>query len=48
MKKLWVIALSVWLVLYGILTISNLHFDGQNLIMGVLVILSGILLLMDR
>lgn len=34
----WKILLACWLVLWGLLAISNFKFDGQNLIMGCLAI----------
>lgn len=46
--KLWRIALACWLILYGLLTISNIRFDGQNLLVGFLAIAAAILLLFDK
>ena len=47
-RKIWMILLAVFLVVYGLLLISNIRFEGQNLIVGVLAIAAGILLVFDR
>lgn len=47
-RKLWIILLGVWLIAYGLLLITNLRFEGQNLIMGVLAIATGVLALFDK
>lgn len=47
-RKLWVVALAVWLVLYGLLSITNFRFEAQTLIMGCLAIVAGVLLALDR
>lgn len=47
-RKLWVIALAVWLFLYGVLAITNIRFDGQNLIVGLLAIVAAVLLAFDK
>lgn len=47
-RKLWVIALAIWLVLWGLLAISNFKFEMQGFLMGVLAIVAGVLLVLDR
>ena len=46
--RLWKIALASWLILYGLLAISNVRFEAQNLVMGLLAIAAAVLLLFDR
>lgn len=33
-RKLWAICLAVWLVLWGLLQISNVRFEAQGLLLG--------------
>ncbi len=40
-RTLGVILLCVWLVLTGLLMISNFKFDAQNVVMGFLAIAAG-------
>lgn len=47
-RKLWVIALAVWFALWGLLHISNVHFEAENLLMGVLALAVAVLALLDR
>ncbi len=47
-RKLWVILLAVWLVLWGLLSVSNFSFKFQDAVMGFLAIVAGVLLAMDR
>jgi hypothetical protein len=47
-RKLWVVALAIWLVLWGLLAITNFRFEMQGFLMGVLAIASGVLLALDR
>jgi uncharacterized membrane protein HdeD (DUF308 family) len=47
-RKLWVITLAIWLVLYGLFAITNLKVEAANLIMGILAIAAGILLVLDK
>lgn len=47
-RKLWMIALAVWLVLTGLLMVTNFRFEAANLIMGVLAIVTAGLLTLDR
>lgn len=47
-RKLWVIALAVWFIVWGLLAVTNLKFEAQNLLMGVLALVAGVLALLDR
>lgn len=47
-RKLWAIAIAAWLVLWGLLAVSNVRFEAQGLIMGLLAIVAGVLLILDR
>jgi len=46
--KLWRIALAVWLILYGLLAITNVRFEMQGFLMGVLAVAAAALLLFDK
>lgn len=45
---LWKIALAVWLILTGILLVTNIRFEAQGLILGVLAIAAAVLLLFGK
>jgi hypothetical protein len=47
-RKFWVIALTAWLILWGLLAVTNFRFDASNLIMGLLAIVAGVLLVLDK
>ena len=47
-RKLWCIALAAWFLLWGLLAISNVRFDAQNLVMGLLAIAVAVLVLFDK
>jgi hypothetical protein len=47
-RKLWAIALAVWLLLYGIFALTNLQVQFATFIMGVLAIVAAVLLALDR
>lgn len=47
-RKFWVIALAVWMILYGFLAVTNVRFEAQSLIMGLLAFAVAILALLDR
>lgn len=47
-RKLWAICLAVWFIVFGLLTLTDVRFDGQNIIMGVLAIAVGILVILDK
>jgi hypothetical protein len=47
-RKLWMIALAVWFLLYGLLAITNFRFDLQGFVMGALAIVVAVLVALDR
>ena len=47
-QKLWCIVLAVWLVLWGLLAVSNLQFQLSEFVLAVLAIAAGVLLVLDR
>jgi hypothetical protein len=38
----------VWLIAWGLLAVSNIRFDAQSLLLGVLAVAAGVLALLDR
>lgn len=47
-RKFWQIGLIIFLALWGLFAISNLKFEAQNLIMGIVAIATAILLAFDK
>jgi hypothetical protein len=47
-KKLGLLLLSIWLILNGLTALTTFRFHGLHLIMSILVIVSGILIIVDR
>ena len=47
-RALGMILLGVWLVLSGLFTLTGLNFSGQALVMGLLALLAGLFILLDR
>jgi hypothetical protein len=46
--KLWRIALAAFLILWGLLLITNIRFEMQNFLEGLLAIAAAVLLLFDK
>ncbi len=46
--KLWRIALATWLILYGLLAITNVRFEMQGFLMGLVAIVAAVLILFDK
>lgn len=46
--KLWRIVLAAWLILYGLLLVSNVKFEASNLLLGFGAIAAAALLLFDK
>lgn len=46
--KYWALVLAAWLLFTGLLMITNVRFEAQNLILGVLAIVAAVLLALDR
>jgi hypothetical protein len=47
-KNIGMLLLSIWLILYGLIALFKLDFNGLPIIMGILAIAAGILLLLGR
>lgn len=47
-RDLGPVLLAAWLVLNGLAQLINLHFTGMGLILGLLAILAGVLILLER
>ena len=47
-RKLWVIALAIWFLLWGLLAVTNIKFEAQNVVMGFLAIAVAVLAAFDR
>lgn len=47
-RKLWLIALALWFGFYCLLAITNVRFEMQNLLMGILAGAVCVLALLDR
>lgn len=47
-KNLGLILLSIWLILTGLFAIISFNFDGREIAMAILAIVSGVLLLFGK
>lgn len=47
-RKLWVICIGLWFVIWGILALTNIQFVFSNVVLGLLAIVGGICLFLDR
>ncbi len=47
-KNIGMLLLSIWLILYGLFAVFGLHFNGSEIIMGLLAIAAGIFILLGR
>ena len=47
-RKLWMIALALFFLLYALLALSNFAFVAQNIVMGILALAVAVLLFLDR
>lgn len=47
-RKLGILLLSIWLILEGLIRLTSFDFRGLGIIMGILALLAGILLLVER
>jgi hypothetical protein len=48
MPNIGMLALAVWLILYGLLAVFNISFSQENIIMGILALIAGVLILIKR
>ena len=47
-KNLGMILLSIWLILTGLFAVISFNFDGREIAMAILAIVSGVLLLFGK
>ena len=47
-SNIGMLLLSIWLILYGLIALFSLSFNGLGIIMGILAIAAGIFLLLGR
>jgi hypothetical protein len=47
-KNLGMLLLSIWLILTGLIALTNFSFHGIPLIMGIFAIAAGVLILLGR
>lgn len=47
-RKLWMICLAIWMLLYGILAVTNIQFQLSGFVMGILAIATAVLVVFDR
>lgn len=47
-RKLWSICLAIWMLIYGLLAITNIQFQLSGFVMGVLAIAVAVLIVFDR
>ena len=47
-KNIGMLLLSIWLILYGLIALFSLSFNGLSIIMGLLAIAAGIFILIGR
>jgi len=47
-KNIGMLLLSIWLILYGLIALFSLSFNGLGVIMGLLAIAAGIFILLGR
>ena len=47
-RKLWMICIAIWMALWGLLAISNVKFEAQNLLMGIVAIACAVLIAFDK
>ncbi len=46
--RLGFILLGIWLILTGLIALFDFHFNGEGIVMGILALVAGILLLIER
>lgn len=46
--KLWPLVLGTWLVLYGLDNVVKLSFQYESLVMGVLALVAGVLVFVQK
>ncbi|MEX0825304.1 MAG: hypothetical protein WD184_00880 [Acidimicrobiia bacterium] len=46
--KFWYLALGIWLILFGVFTMGWLELDSSGDIIGILAVVTGVLVLIDK
>jgi hypothetical protein len=47
-NKIGVLLLAIWLIVYGLAAIIKLNFEGMPIILGILALVAGAFLIVDR
>jgi uncharacterized membrane protein HdeD (DUF308 family) len=47
-KNIGMLLLAIWLILYGLIALFSLSFNGLDIVMGLLAIAAGIFILIGR
>jgi hypothetical protein len=47
-NKIGVLLLAIWLIVWGLTQVLKLSFEGMHIVMGILAIVAGAFLLVDR
>jgi hypothetical protein len=47
-KKIGVLCLSAWLILFGLAQVIGLTFQGINIVLGILAVVAGVFLALDQ
>jgi hypothetical protein len=48
MRNIGMILLGAWLILTGLISLTNLSFEGLPMLMAILALVSGILIILKR
>lgn len=46
-KDIGMIALAIWLILYGLLAVFSITFSQEPIVMGILALIAGVLILIS-
>lgn len=47
-RKLWIICLAIWFLMYGLLALTNIVFAAQGIVMGIVALMVAVLAILDR
>ena len=47
-RKIWIICLAAWMLFYALFAISNVRFEMQAFLMGLLALAVAVLAIIDR
>ena len=48
MMKIWTVLLGLWFVLYGLMSLINLSFRYDDVVMGALALITGIFVIIRK